>query len=314
MSDAYTAAVAAETAATSTAQPQEATSKEVKDQQQPQGQEEVQAPSIPQPNKKKFKVKVDGNEEEMELDLNDEAALIRHLQMSKAASKRMSEAATTRKQAENFMQALQNDPMRVLSDPRIMGNEKFQALAEQYLAKKLQEQMLSPEERKRIDMEERLRSYEENEQKAQQEAESKQIQQLEEHYAQQYQKTIMDALNTSSLPKNPFTVRRMAELMQKNLKHGLELEPQHLAQLVKEDYQKELASLIGGADADQILSMFGDDVANKIRKADLAKFKADSGFKANPNRQPAPAPSQSSDNAPRKMRAHEYEAYLRSKK
>jgi hypothetical protein len=66
----------------------------------------------------------------------------------------------------------------------------------------------------------------------------------------------------------------MAELMQKNLQHGLELEPAHLAQIVKEDYQKELVSLIGGSDADQILAMFGEDVAKKIRLADLAKLKA----------------------------------------
>jgi pyruvate-formate lyase len=226
-----------------------------------------------QPNKKKFKIKVDGNEEEMELDLNDEQTLIRHLQMSKAASKRMNEAAMTRKQAEQFITALQNDPMKVLTDPRIMGNEKFQAIAEEFLSKKLQEQMLSPEERRRIEMEDRLRKYEDQEKSAKEKEEQAQIAQLEEHYAQEYQKTIMTALQSTNLPKNPFTVKRMAELMQKNIKHGLDLDPHHLAQLVKEDYQKELVGLIGGSDASQIISMFGEDLTNKIRKHDLAKYK-----------------------------------------
>lgn len=310
MSDPYVAAVAAESKAAST--PVEA--KEVVNETAPPVEKEQATPveAKPQPNKKKFKVKVDGNEEEMELDLNDEAALIRHLQMSKAASKRMNEAATTRKQAEQFIQALQQDPMRVLNDPRVMGEEKFRAIAEQFLSKKLQEQMLTPEERKRIEMEEKLRTYEDQEKSQKQEAEAKQIEQLEQHYAQQYQKTIIEALQGSNLPKNPFTVRRMAELMQKNLQHGLELEPQHLAQLVKQDYQSELVSLIGGSDADQIIAMFGDDLANKIRKHDLAKFKSSQpGFKQSQNQ---PPPREAGPSVSKKMRPDEYEAFIRGKK
>lgn len=257
-------------------------------------------------NLKKYKIKVDGNEEEVELDLNDEQTLVRHLQMSKAASKRMNEAAITKKQAEQFINALKTDPVRILTDPRIMGNEKFQAIAEEFLAKKLQEQMLSPEERKHIEMEERLRKYEESEKKAKEEAEQKQIAQLEAHYAQQYQKTIIEALQSTSLPKNAFTVKRMAELMQKNIQHGLELEPHHLAQLVKEDYQRELVGLIGGSDADQIIAMFGEDVANKIRKHDLAKLKSKLGPQASGKESPRPK-----QDVGRKMRPDEYEAYLR---
>lgn len=267
---------------------------------------------------KKLKLKIEGQEYEenlpFEFDENNKEHveyLRRNLQMSKVASKRMNEAALTRKQAEQFFLALQQDPMRVLNDPKIMGEEKFRAIAEQYLAKKLQEQMMSPEERKKIEMEERLRSYEEQEKKTKEALEAKQIQQLEEHYADQYQKTIMSALQSSSLPKNPFTVKRMAELMQKNIQHGLELEPQHLAQLVREDYQRELAQLIGGADADQIISMFGEDVSNKIRKYDLAKFKSQSGVK---NGQASVRQELSQPAPTRKMRPDEYEAFLRGKK
>lgn len=310
MSDVYTAAVAAESAAPASNTEAKPETKSEVNSTEPTQQEQVKV--TPQANLKKFKIKVDNKEEEMELDLNDEAALIRHLQMSKAASKRMNEAATARKQAENFMQALQNDPMRVLSDPRIMGDAKFQQIAEQFLSKKLQDQMLSPEEKKRIDMEERLRTFEDQDKKVKEEHQQKQAQQLEEHYAQQFEKTIVDALNTTSLPKNAFTVRRMAELMQKNLTHGLELEPQHLATLVKEDYQREIASLIGGADASQILSMFGDELSNKIRKHDLAKFKADSGFKSSSN--PKVVSREASPAAPKRMRGDEYEAFIRNKK
>ncbi len=228
-----------------------------------------------------IKLKIEGQEYEEKLPFdfdpdNKEQVeyLKRHLQMSKVASKRMNEASVTRKQAEQFIQALQQDPMAVLGNDKIMGQAKFRQLAEQFLAQQLEAEMLSPQEKQVKEREAKLRRYEEQEKQTKADAEAKQAQAMEEHYAQEYQKTIISALETTSLPKNAFTVKRMADLMQKNLQHGLELEPSMLAKIVKEDYQKELVGLIGGSDAEQILAMFGDDVANKIRKADLAKLKA----------------------------------------
>ena len=261
------------------------------------------------PNKKKFNLKVDGHEEEMELDLNDEKEIIRHLQMSKAASKRMNEAAVTKRQATQFLEALRDNPMSVLSDERIMGNKKFQEIAEQFLSKKLQEEMMSPEERVRAEMEQKLRRYEEQEKTQREEQENKQRSALEQHYTQEYEKTIMTALQHESLPKNPYTVKRMASLMQKNLQHGLELSPEHLASLVKEDYKRELVSLIGSSDAEQILSIFGEDVSNKIRKRDLEKFKAGQ-FQQKQDKPAATAPQES---PPKRMRAHEYDEWLKKK-
>ena len=134
---------------------------------------------------------------------------------------------------------------------------------------------------------------------------------LQEHYRQDYSNQIIKGLESQSVPKTPRTVKRMAELMQKNIQHGLELEPQHLAQLVREDYQRELASLIGGADAEAILSLFGEDLANKIRKHDLQKFKStNNGF----NQPKSAQPVQTQNSQPRKMRADEYEAYIKNKK
>jgi hypothetical protein len=267
---------------------------------------------------KSLKIKVDNQEYDealpFEVDENNKEHveyLKRNLQMSKAASKRMQEASLTKKQAQDFVAMLQQDPMKVLSDPRVMGEEKFRAIAEAYLTKKIQEQQLTPEQRKSIEMQEKLRNYEENEKKQKDEVQAKQVQQLEEHYAQEYQKTIITALQSSNLPKNPFTVKRMAELMSKNIQHGLELEPNHLAQLVREDYQKELAALIGGSDPDQIIAMFGDEMTNKIRKADLAKLKAS---------QLAPQVPRKTNNSiaqsegRQKMRPDEYEAYLKNRK
>lgn len=242
----------------------------------PQETQQVEQAPITPKLSKKLKIKLDGQEYDEELpfevDENNKDQveyLKRHLQMSKVAQKRMNEAALTRKQAEQFIQALQNDPMRILSNPKLMGEEKFQKIAEEFLARKIQEQMMSPEEKRQREMEERLRNYEEQDKQTREKAEQEQFQQLQAHYQEQYTKTITEALETSNLPKNPFTVKRMAQLLQQNIKHGLELEPKHLAQLVREDYQREIASLIGSSNPEQIISMFGEEVTNKLRKHDL---------------------------------------------
>lgn len=270
------------------------------------------APPTPKMTKR-LKLKIDNQEfdEELpfEIDENNKAQmdyLIRHLQMSKVSNKRMSEASNTRKQAENFIQALQTDPMKILSNPKLMGEEKFQKLAEEFLSKKIQDQMLTPEERQQIDMRKRLEEYEVQEKTQKEQAEAKQVEELQHHYAQEFEKTIVEGLKSSSLPKNAFTVKRMASLMQKSIQHGFDLTPQQLATIVKEDYQQELISLIGNSEADQILSLFGDTISNKIRKHDLAKFK-NSGVKNNTVSIPEPPEPN------RKMRPHEFNEYLKRK-
>lgn len=267
---------------------------------------ELPANSSPKPavaEKKKFKYKADGAEVEEEL---DDAEIGSRLSLAKAAQKRMQEAANVQRQTKAFYEALQKDPLSVLTDPKVMGSDKFQQLAEQFLSKKLAEQMLTPEERAQQEKDARLSKYEQEEAKRNEEANQAKARQLEEHYARQYEQTIMTALQSSSLPKNPFTVKRMAELMQKNIQHGLDLEPAQLAQLVKEDYQSELKALIGNADPEAILGMFGEDLSNKIRKHDLSKFQA-----KNPIPKPGNAPTQPEPK--QKMSPREYTEYLKSK-
>lgn len=274
------------------------------------GEQAVAAePAVVSPKlSKKLKLKIDGADfdEELpfEIDENNKEQvdyLKRHLQMSKVANKRMSESAMTRKQAEQFIEMLQNDPMKILTHKNFGGEEKFQKLAEEFLSKRIQEQMLTPEERNQREREDKLRKYEEQEKQQAAETERKQAEELQTHYQESYTKTITEALSASNLPKNPYTVKRMAQLLQQNIKHGLELEPQHLAQLVREDYQRELSAIIGNSDPSQIISMFGEETVNKLRKHDLQALKK----KLTPDYQVISKSSQSQESTPQKSMSRE---------
>lgn len=225
--------------------------------------------------RRKYKYKVDGKEVEEELSDDD---VKKHLSMSRAAYKRMQEAASEKKQAQEFVKMLRENPEHVLNNEQIMGSKKFREIAEQYLSKQLQEEMLSPEEKHKREMESKLKQYEETEKQQRQQAEAKQMEQLQAHYAQDYEQKIMTGLQSQNIPKTPRTVKRMAELMSKNLQYSLELEPQQLAEIVKQDYIKEIQELFGATESDALLNLLGDGVSNKIRQADLKKLKANNPF------------------------------------
>jgi len=262
----------------------------------------AQPVATPQPvNKKKFTYKSDGQEFNEELDDSEITSRLAH---ARSANKRMSEAAASKKQVESFVKALKEDPMSVLSNDQIMGNAKFQEIAEAFLAKKLEEQLLTPEERQQKEQQEKLKKYEAKEKEELTAREQAQAKQLEDHYTQEYQKTIIEGLTDSGLPKNAFTVKRMAQLMQTNLQHGLELSPKDLARLVREDMQSEFKSVISDANAEQMLAMLGDDVANKIRKHDLSKFQV---------KNPVNKPISQQDKASTKMSSRDWNEKMKNK-
>jgi hypothetical protein len=248
--------------------------------QKPQNQETKAAQEL-----RKFKLKVDGREEEL-----DEEAVIRYASKGKAADKRFEEAAQMRREAEQFVSMLKKDPIKVLSDPKI-GHD-FRMLAEEYLAKQLEQELMSPEQRKAREMETKLREYEERERVESEQKRQSEMQQLEARAAEDYSKKITSALEMGGVPKTARTVKRMAELMHKNLAHGFDLEPAHLAEMVREDYLNEIKELFGASDGDTLLKLLGDDNSKKIRQADLNRLKTQKPVYSSGQSKPALAPSQ----------------------
>lgn len=227
---------------------------------------ETQAPQQMTPAEiRKFKVKVDG--QEMEVDENE---LLTGYQTRKAADKRFQEASELRKQSEEFAKLLKNDPIKLLSDPRLGHN--FREMAEKYLYEQLQYESLSPQERELKEAKEKLQAYEKEEKSKKEAAEQAQRDELRSRYAQDYQSKIVAAIQTSGLPASEHTVKKMAFYMHEGLKRGYKLEPSDVIDLVREDYVTEQKQLFGGLDPAQIIEMLGPDLASKIRQHDIAKL------------------------------------------
>lgn len=218
--------------------------------------------------KKKLKLKVDGEEFEEEIDFADEEGLARKLRMAKAAENRIAKAKTATAKAMELIQAIEN------------GDEEFfeklgpkgQAAAEKFLLKKIHEQMETPEQKQaRIEKEE-LERFRNQDKLSKEQAEKRALEEKSYKYAQDYQNTIIGALEKAGLPKSPEAVKRMAGLLNKNLDLGLDLTADELASEYRNEVLGIMKSITGSADGDQLIALFGDEIANKIRKSDLKKL------------------------------------------
>jgi hypothetical protein len=237
--------------------------------------------------KKQYKLMIDGKESVEDFDPSDDEAVRKELQLSRAAKKRMAEAVAEKRKAFEIVKAFEQDPESMLKRLGPKGRE----IAEKYLLAQINDDMLSPEAKELRDLKQENETYKQKEAREKQEREQAAATAKENEYAQSFQKTIIDALSKSGLPKTPELVKRMASVMSKNLELGLELTPDDLVAEVKSDLSGLLKSIIGDAEGEQLVAMFGVDVANKIRRHDLKGLQEKQGQVFNtkkPSNSPAP--------------------------
>ncbi len=259
-----TTSVSTDTSSTSQAD----TGSDSSDQIQQAGQEPQAAKPLTQAQKEKFMLTVDGEDFEEEIDFNNKEDLKKRFQLAAAAKKRMGEAVTEKRKAFEIIKAFEQDPESMLARLGPKGRE----IAEKYLLKQIQDDMLSPEEKEARLTKAELEKYRAKEKEAEENKVKTVAQQKEAHYAQEFQKTIITALDKSGMPKSPALVKQMASIMAKNLQLGLELTPDDLAAEVRSENNKTLKAIIADATGDQLIEMFGPDIAKKIRQSDIRKL------------------------------------------
>lgn len=224
-------------------------------------------PDVTSVQEKRFKVKVDGVEQEV-----DEATLVRGYQKASAAEKKMMDAAGVRKQAEQFLKELHENPKELL---RKLG-PTARAAVEDYLYEEIQFEGLSDEQKRLKKYEEQEKEWkakEESEKEAKVEAEK---QQLMSKYQKQWTDQFHKILETSGLPKTEGTVVRIAQRMHALLKAGVkDVTPEDVVQDVVEEMESWAAAHFGADDGD-LLEKRLPTLAEKIRKRDIAKFKQNS--------------------------------------
>lgn len=261
---------------------------------------------------RKWKLKVNNQEREV-----TEAELIRRAQLGYSADEKFLKAKEMHSQAEDFFKMLKSDPLAVLNHPDLGIN--FREMAENYLAGELKKEMLPPEQREL----EELRAYKAEQLKAKEDADKQQMtqaQQQQMHQAQQraakeYDTKITEVLQAANLPKQPRTVKRVAEALKAALEKGYDLDVETAVDMVNEEYQADYKHLITGLKGEQLIKFLGDDALREVRQFDLARIRARLEGQAIPAVQQSSEPSapRQNNSEPKQMRTDEWKEHLRRK-
>lgn len=225
---------------------------------------------------RKFKVPVDGREIEV-----DESELVRGYGATKAAQRRMDEAARKSQQAEKILGVLERaktDPKAaraMLTHPDLgLSPEVIRAVGEEMIYEEYQRQQMSPEQRALAEREAAIQAKEAEFQTVEQQREQQVYQQETQQHLERHNRAIVEALTEVQIPKTERSVKRMAEYLLENKQYGLGYTHKQIAELVREDIREDLTGTTGHMSGDELIEFFGPAVANKIRKADLARLRA----------------------------------------
>ena len=206
-----------------------------------------------------YKVTVDGVESEV-----DEDELRRGYAHNKAASKRMEEAAMSRKEAEMVIRLFKENPRQAF---QMLGSDA-RKFAEDVINQELREAMLSPQERELRDYKAKVDAYESERRQAQQTYEQQQMEAAINKQAESIQSEIINTLDSAGLPKTDRTVSRIVYYLQSALQAGYpNVGPKDVIEQVKQDYIQDFKSMIGGLSEDQIEMFLGQDLVRKVAKS-----------------------------------------------
>lgn len=199
-------------------------------------------------------------------------------------------AKAERDQATQVLRAIQESPFEILKH---IHGDKLRDMMEEYVYNNLKQDQMSPEEKKMLADQARLKEYEEKERKRNEEEMTAKQQQAVEHYKQVYTQKIGKSLELAGLPKTEEAARRALGYYQKAFTKGIQIDPQTVGELVKEDYDREIGGNLGELDGDALMAMLGEKTVEKISKALLKKHQTkNSGFMP-PSRQPEPRQTES---------------------
>lgn len=223
--------------------------------------------------RKKLKLKVDGKEIEEEIDFNDDEALTRHLQKSKAFDTRTKEYTGFKSQVDQFFQEFQNDPEGVMER---LGMD-VDAIATNRLQRKVEEMQKSPEqlEKEKTTKElEKLRKEAGELRKAQEQA---QMETLRNRQAAEIEHSISSALEKSKakLPSdNPKVLALIAQNMLMAIENGYnDITVEDIIPMVERQWKEEIQGYFNSSSEDLIEELLGKQNMDRLRKRRIAKSK-----------------------------------------
>jgi hypothetical protein len=230
---------------------------------------------------KSLKLKVDGREYEEELpfeipdDENAKNWMIKQLQLGKMGTKRAQEYGELEKEVRGFVERLRKDPLAALQDPLIGVDVK--KLAASVIEREIEDSQKTPEQLELEKIQRELEKERNERKKEKEEREARERQLLEEQEFERIDREMINALESSGLATDESSaaiVKRMAEYMMLGLSQGLDVRPQDVLPVVREEFENDIRSYLGKLPSEQLEKFISKEAFNQLRKKNIAKVKA----------------------------------------
>lgn len=222
---------------------------------------------------KSYEVKVNGKSKKIDIDLDNDEEMKKYIQKAMASDEKFQEASQYKRQAEQLVERLQNDPLSILRNPAL--GLDIRKLAEQVLLQDLEEQQKSPEQKKLEEYERKLKEYEDNKKKDEDSRRAQQLEEATKRNQNEIQDSMVKALEASDFPAEPYFVRRIADAMASAIESGWEdVTVEQAVALAEKRMRDDFGSLISKhKDPAKLEKLLGKDVLNEYRKHSVAKVK-----------------------------------------
>jgi hypothetical protein len=218
--------------------------------------------------KRKFMLKVDGQETAWEGTDDD---IKRELQLSSKARKEIQESAELKKEVMSLLAALKKDPAKVLADPAIGIDVK--EFAKKILSKQLEDEMKSPQE---LEKEKLQSELEELRAKVKDDEDSRKQADYDRYVASiesDIEEKTQEALESSGLPKSPYILKRMTDVMISAINAGKDVTPKQALNIVKKEMHKDMKDMFSTSAEDLLEELIGSDNIKRINKNSLSKMR-----------------------------------------
>lgn len=225
---------------------------------------------------KQLKLKVYGQEvtEDLPFEIDDNPEVVEYLtkqlQMSRAAQRAMQEKGSFEKQVQSFVENLKGNTAEVLAQMGIDVTE----MSAKVLQNEIDKSKLSPEQKELQEYKEKTKKLEEEAKRKEAEFHQKQFEDTQKLEYTRIENEMISTLDKSDLPHSPFITKRIAEYMYQGLQQGVNLSPEDVLPLVKDDYISDLQATFKGMNEDQVEAFIGKELFNKVRRKNVAKAKS----------------------------------------
>lgn len=224
---------------------------------------------------RELKLKVHGQEytEELPFEIEEDPEVVEYLtkqlQLSKAAQRAMQEKSTFEKQVGQFFQDMKSNTKAKLIELGIDPKE----FAAQVIEEEIRKAQMSPEQLKQMELEQELNRLREEAKAKEEEFNQRELERVRAIEFEKIDTQMTQALDRSDLPKKPYVVRKIAEYMLIGANNGIDLTPEDVLPLVRQDLLGDLQEVLGSLPEDKAEEFIGKEVLTRFRKKNLAKAK-----------------------------------------